>query len=500
MRSIRHHLLLHLLLRAAPLVIAGCVALFLVLRFLLIQQFDSSLRAQTGALASMAERVGDGVDFDYDVEEIPDYLNKPRPGYFELWLSDGVVLQRSASLGKGDLAHPEPSLGTFRVDPIVLPDGRRGRACITSFEPRPVKPEDHEGTITRPNAAPGPVTLIAARGTDEYERPLAALAVGLFGMGVALIGGLVVVIRMSVRYGLSPLDRLGNQVMQIGPSALHERVGVSGLPRELKPIGARLNDLLARLEDAFERERRFAASAAHELRTPVAEVRALAEVAERFPAGGEQSAHNLREIVAVAREMERTIAVLLGIARAKTAGQQPDVVTLDVGKLVQEQWARRSDRAAGRRLAVSLRIDKDLSVESDAGMLSSIVSNLLDNAIDHTQEGGRVLVEALADGQGVLIRVENSGCTLEPHDLARVFDPFWRKERSRSDEGHSGLGLALVRALCDAAGAKVWAEVREGQRFSISVRLARVSPGADRVRSGDPGAELNEPESAGARR
>jgi signal transduction histidine kinase len=101
---------------------------------------------------------------------------------------------------------------------------------------------------------------------------------------------------------------------------------------------------------------------------------------------------------------------------------------------------------------------------------------VLDNAIDHTPEGADVLVEAQADGDGVVIRVENSGCRLSATDLAHVFDPFWRKDPARSDDGHSGLGLALVRAWCDAVGATVRVEMPDPARFAITVRLPGAQP------------------------
>jgi signal transduction histidine kinase len=142
------------------------------------------------------------------------------------------------------------------------------------------------------------------------------------------------------------------------------------LPRELKPIAARLNDLLGRVQDAFERERRFTSSAAHELRTPVAEVRALAEVGLRFPTDGGKPGPHLREIVSVAQDMEHTIAALLSMARAGSASQPLEITTFDVGRLVEEHWARRADRAARRALRVRCRVGAGLRVESDAAALA----------------------------------------------------------------------------------------------------------------------------------
>lgn len=499
MRSIRHHLLVHFLSRVLPLVVLGCVGLFFGLRYVLVQDFDENLRSEAAALASLAERVGSGVDFDYDIKSMPDFMVHPSPDYFELWLNDGSVLERSASLEGKDLPRMagDPEEGKIAI--AGLPDGRIGRLCVMVFEPRAVPPPNHGDPVLRPDAPAGPVTIVVGRGTEDITHPLAVLGLSLGALGLLLVGGIVLVIRWSVRYGLSPLDRLGQRVTQIDPASLHERVDTHGLPRELRPIAGRLNELLARLHESFERERRFAASAAHELRTPVAEVRTLAEVALRQVGDEGRTRANLGGIVEVSEQMAGVIDSLLGMARAKSNADRMQLAMLDVSGVVEDLWARRADKAKARGLRATLRLEPGMWIESDAATLSSIISNVLDNAVGHAPERGEVLVTVTGEGGAVRVRVENTVSDLEQSDLARMFDPFWRKDRVRGEATHSGLGLALVRVLSEVVGAKVWVEL-SGPRFAINVKFPGAPRGSRSKRGEGPEATIREPEGAGARR
>jgi signal transduction histidine kinase len=111
-------------------------------------------------------------------------------------------------------------------------------------------------------------------------------------------------------------------------------------------------------------------------------------------------------------------------------------------------------------------------------MLGSIVSNLIENTVEYTPAGGAVDIRVSADGDGVLLEIDNDAADLNATDIERVFDPFWRKSRVRAQTEHSGLGLALVRALCDAIGASAGASLREG-RFSVNVRVPARAGGVD---------------------
>ena len=322
MRSIRHELTVGVLRRVLPLIVLGSVVVYVAVRQVLFFEFDSALRQEAQVLQAVTERVGTGIDFDYrpgtTPQSAPDFGQDYR---FELTLSDGSLLKRSDKGREEPLGIPAGGLGETVVRSIRLPNGHRARGCSVLFEPKVVDPSSHLEPVDRPDAPPGPVRLVIAASTRDLDNLLAALAVIEGLVGVLLVFATVLSVRRSFREGLAPVEVLASEVTAIDPGNLEARVDVGRQPGELRPIAARINQLLGRLEEAFGREKRFTANAAHELRTPIAEIRAIAEVACDNPEGGDQR-RSLREIVKVSQEMQDMISSLL--AMQSTSGD-PEV-------------------------------------------------------------------------------------------------------------------------------------------------------------------------------
>jgi two-component system sensor histidine kinase QseC len=461
---------LHVASRVLPLIVLGSAAVYIVVRQVVLGEFDSALRREMQVLAAAAERVGTGVDFDYGPERdegtaFDDGLDY----YFQATLSDGSLLKQSAGLHDMMLDMEPGTPGEVSIGPIVLPSGKLGRGCTYTFEPHPVDPVSHEGgVIDRPDAPPGPVRIIIAATTGDIDRPLVALAISELLVGTVLLSATLLAVRRTVRAGLAPVEDLARQVTGIEPGSLAARFDVSQQPSELMPIAARLNDLLDRVEEAFGRERRFTANAAHELRTPIAEIRTIADVAAGATEEGERRS-GLAEIVKVCEEMDTTIASLLAIARAKSGTLKVESRSVDLPAFLSECCSKRLGRAESHRVSCSFAPGLRASV--DPALLTSVVTNLLDNALAYTPAGGTIDVRAEAVDGTVRVTVENTCAGLTEADLRDMFDPFWRKRGTTPEANHSGLGLALVRALCDALGASVWAQLVTSQRLAVCVQL-----------------------------
>jgi signal transduction histidine kinase len=267
--------------------------------------------------------------------------------------------------------------------------------------------------------------------------------------------GLPLLVVAGVRRGLRPLDQVAAQAMRIDAGSLHSRFRLEGLPAELHPIAARLNDLLERLSAAFERERRFSADVAHELRTPIAELRALAEVALLSP--GSQDRRPFEDVLAATLQMENLVTALLSLARCESGRQPVTLEPIALGEALREAWAPLAARARARKLRVD-QAPCDVVVSADRLLLSSILGNLLANAVEYAPAGGTV-GWTLNEGAAVELVVSNSNDTLEAADLAHVFEPFWRKDAARADGTHGGLGLSLVAAFARLIDAEVRLEL-----------------------------------------
>lgn len=475
MRSIRRELTRRVITRVLPLIILGSVLSYVLVRAAVYREFDNALRHEMQVLSTAAERIGDGMDFDFAPELAPGGPIESGLDYcFDARLSDGSLLRQTPMLKGATLDMQGTRVGVMAVGPVVLPNGRVGRGCEYTFEPRKVEAAAHAGAVVRPLAPPGPVRIVIAASTSDLERPLAALALTELLVGTGVLCATVLALLSSVRRGLAPLSELAQEVTAIQPANLSARVTETGRPNELRPIASRLNALLARLEAAFTREKRFASNAAHELRTPVAEVRAIAEVGAG--AQPEEMRRALREIASVASEMQGTISTLLTIARAGSGLLSVSASQVDLGTYLSELCTRRQAGPLAPRLECL--VEPGLLIETDLAAIASVLGNLLDNALAYTPAHGRVKVCAAATPLGAEVCVRNHVTDLSEADLTNIFEPFWRKRGTPVAGSHSGLGLSLVRALCGVLNAQIRAELLPGPELALYLALPRSLTGA----------------------
>ena len=229
----------------------------------------------------------------------------------------------------------------------------------------------------------------------------------------------------------------------------------------------------------LERVRRdFVSNASHELRTPIATVRALAETLENAGEDDAVRAQFLPPLVSEAERLSRLISDLLDLARAEDAPTSP-FSRVELRSVVSQSVARLRDKAARRDVTVEWNPDGAHSpVEGDAAALEQVAFNLLDNALSYTPAGGRVMLEVGDDASGVVLRVEDNGLGIPESDLPRIFERFYRVDKARSRaEGGTGLGLAIVKHIVETHGGHVEVESsvatgESGTRFRVHLPRA----------------------------
>ena len=229
----------------------------------------------------------------------PDFFEATGTSFFQVWNSDRKSRHKSDSLGERELEFPT---GADRDNPLyyntTLADGTELRAKATLLRPpgfgrprgRPNDPPRRPSASNGSGAGSatgnnGRFTSLVALDRSGMNESLASLLWGIAGVGIAAALASVTLIHFALKDGLRPLRRLGDQLADIDAQSLDGRFSSKELPAEISPVADRLNELMGRLEGSFERERRFSADLAHELRTPVAELRTMAEVALRWPDG-----------------------------------------------------------------------------------------------------------------------------------------------------------------------------------------------------------------------
>jgi two-component system sensor histidine kinase QseC len=407
------------------------------------RQLDLRLVENAAAVAGMAEDESPAPDFEY--ESLPEFERAVRPGYFEAWLDDGRVLARSPTLGARDLPRLGATAWTTLAAPVfanlALPDGRPGRAIELR---QPLRVEDPSPAHP---ASKRLVTVVVAQGTEDERETLAtmsrwlwALATGAFA--VAAAGAFVTVGR-----GLRPVRALAAGIGRLDAGELDRPLPTADLPVEIEPVVRKLNELLARLHASFARERRFTADVSHELRTPLAALRTTLEVAAARDRAAPDYRAALHEATALVTQTQALVENLLMLARLDARQVEVRKSSLRLRSFVDDCWRAVAARAASRELTFTNELGADAEIVTDPDKLRIVVANLLSNAADYTAPGGAVAVRA---GAGeVLFEVVDSGPPIAADALPRIFDRFARADASRSGGVHCGVGLSLVRGVCD---------------------------------------------------
>lgn len=466
-RSLRLRLLLGTCAATAVVLALLGLSIYLAAWHSLLGQFDDALLTKARAIASMVEQQGARVTFDFNPQDMPEFLPAKRPEYFEVWLDDGSVLARSASLATRDLSHPAATAQS--VWATRLPDGHGGRALALPIVARR-DPDDQA------NDSPPPALRKALVVVARSDRPIEDTLEWLGWLLLIFCGGAVVLCGVAmlwvVRRGLAPVARLAGDIDSLRAADLSRRLPAQDMPTELVPIVEELNRLLDRLAAAFGRERAFTADAAHELRTPLAALRTTLEVCRSRPREPAAYVTAIDKCSALAERMEATTGSLLMLARAEAGQLRPIIMTVDLSAMLTECWVLVEDRAKSRGLTVQWTVPPECLVRSDADKLRIIVQNLFDNVASHADEHGQVRVTARGEAGSVFLAIANTAKGAAAQDVERVFDRFWRADTSRTDTAtHSGLGLSLCRRLMDLLGGQISASVTDAGEFQITLQL-----------------------------
>lgn len=269
---------------------------------------------------------------------------------------------------------------------------------------------------------------------------------------------------------LRPLRTMSLRARAITEESLDERLGVDNRDDELGELAVTFDGLLARLERAFESQRRFVANASHELRTPLTLERTLVEVALADPDADAQELRRVCErVVASTEDQERLIDALLTLARGQADTGERDEI--DLAATVEDLLTERESRLAG--IEVSAELEPAL-ISGDRALIQRLVANLLDNAIVHNGGSGRwIRVRTAADEGRSILQIANGGREVPADQVDDLFEPFHRLGDDRAN-GHPGLGLGLsiVRAIAVAHGASVSAHALEHGGLELELRFA----------------------------
>ena len=384
--------------------------------------------------------------------------------FLQIATLDGEVVARSATLGTAHL--PTPALVLDRVG-----QGQVVFETVEDFGEEPIR------MVSVPLIVGGRHYAIQVATSLDDARAVIRAARWLFVLvSVAILTAVVVTGARLARRALRPIDEMVKRARRIGETNLAERLPHPGGQDEIGRLVETLNEMLGRIEQSFEAQRRFTADASHELRSPLSRLRAELEVTLRRP---REPAEYQQALSSCLEEVERLSSLteeLLSLARldAGEAHQMPTEPT-PLLPLV-EQALRRLGPEAGRRgVTLTLAPAEPVLVRAAPSAATLAVANVLDNAVKFSRSGGQVTVGVAKADRDAIISVHDSGPGVAPGDIARLFERFHRGSAARSpDTPGVGLGLAISRALLEGQGGHIGVENHrdEGAVFTIRLPLA----------------------------
>ena len=400
-------------------------------------------------------------------------------------LFDNQLQAMAASLTDAPFAGPVQSLGNAAGDDaLVVQIWDRTGVRLYLSQPQHTLPQHarigfndvhtDEGDWRVFSALAGNQVVQVAQPMRARRALAASMALRTIVPLLVMLPLLGVMIWLVVDKGFRPLDRVAAAVARRSSTAL-EPLAESGLPTEVTPLVRALNALLDRLRGALSAQRTFIADAAHELRTPLTAIHLQAQLAERAATEGERRAA-LADLKAGLERATRLSEQLLTLAR-----EEPGVPETALHPVDLRDVARRAIEALAP-LAAAKSIDLGLVeplpgsavpiVSGDPDALTTLVSNLIDNAVRYTPERGRVDVEAATESGAGVLTVRDTGPGVPAAERERVFDRFYRGLHAEGAERGSGLGLAIVKRIADRHGAQIaLGEGIEGAGLGVTVRF-----------------------------
>ena len=326
------------------------------------------------------------------------------------------------------------------------------------------------GTLP-PSASGGIVHAPAGNGlpaqeTADLHQLLVQSAIALAIMAVVSIGlGWLVAGRV-----LKPLRVMTATTRRISERSLHERLATDGPDDELKGLSDTIDELLARLEAAFDSQRRFVANASHELRTPLMLTQTMLQVALADP---DLTLDSLRstcqDVIAAGKDQAQLIDALLILARSQRGLDHRDPV--DLAAVVADALSSAEATAASAGLTIDVTI-QPAPVAGDDRLLRTLVTNLLSNAIRYNRPRGNIQVLATGQADRVLLRITNTGPPVPSDQVDRLLQPFQRLSDQRSTDRDSlGLGLSIVAAIAEAHGATLSLRPQPAGGMTVDVAL-----------------------------
>jgi heavy metal sensor kinase len=330
--------------------------------------------------------------------------------------------------------------------------------------------------IFEPQGAPHGAGIVQVAETYTHIQEVQQQLIFLLGLGIpftllaASAGGWFLATN-----ALSPIDRITRAAQQMSANDLHQRLNLKLPNDEVGRLASTFDKMLARLEDAFERQKRFIADASHEMRTPLTILKGDVEVALNRPRTAESYRHTLEMVNQTTDRLTALVQELFLLARTDNNQYPLTLEDLDLARLLTDEVANLMPHAISKDVALNLDAPDALPLNADSSKLSRVFMNLIDNAIKYSNPGDTVNITANTHNGYACVAIADTGPGISSEHMNHLFDRFYRvdKARSRSTADTSGsgagLGLSIVQSLVQLHGGRieVTSQLDQGSTFTV---------------------------------
>jgi heavy metal sensor kinase len=444
------------------------IFLYLSLDKIIYESIDSSLLSRAKALATLVSNENGETQFNFSDEIMWEYNSPQAKNFFQIRYIDGTTIEKSRSLKKLEL--PLPS-SQNRINYQTIPlNGVPTRLVNFRFINYGEDEPERKVSVAERNASS--FIVQCAQNIDEQVDLLKnyglILSLSFFSiMIISATGGFFIAKR-----ALSPIRQISDTIRGISESNLAERISTQNVPRELRGLAVSFNQTFDRLEKSFRRQKQFVADASHELRTPLSVILSQSEITLRKERGVEEYKNALTAIGEATGLMSEIVGKLLTLARLGSDKIELKMEPTDLGEVIREAMKVVTPLATRKSIIINLVANEQALVPGDRVALLELFVNVLDNATKYNVQDGKIDIAIAKQSDSIITEIKDTGIGISGEDLEKVFDRFYRADKSRSKEGGGiGLGLSICEEIVKLHGGRIEIKSQIGTGTTVSIYL-----------------------------
>lgn len=433
------------------------IFLYYELKGIAIASIDSHLHSETQLLAGFLEIEKDRIEWELKNAAVGDYTLQFSGHYYQIVSSDGDIIVKSPSLA--DKSLPFAYEKTADVSYKII-SGPKGESLRLMTQP-----------VQLPNGA---VIIQAAESLEDtygllrsFRNSIIIIFPIIFiisGIGILTITGL----------SFKAINSFSKRISGITEKNLNERIEEKGIDKEIIPLAKSFNTMMKRIEDAFTRQRQFLSDASHELRTPTSVIKSYCDVTLKKERNKNEYEEALTVIRDTSERMSALIQKILDISRLETKDILLKKEAVDIGAILNSVYKLMMPIANENDIEISFKGEKQVNVYGDKERLTELFMNIVDNAIEYNVKGGKVIISSRMENNFVVVMISDTGVGIPDNELNKIFDRFYRVDKSRGEIAGVGLGLSIAKAIVDAHDGKIEVESKIGQGSVFKITLPAV--------------------------